>query len=147
MRGCGQSAGKTGQRTGTLRDCTPGSQVVRLSRSYLLGAMHDGTVRPRTLRIAQREEAYVHFLRILIQILGGHAWVYREVRTRELFVVEFSRTFLESHQIRTWQDKIDYVRGYFDAEGGFPSDPTTNPYLYFAQKDRRDLAEVRGFLL
>src|SRR6266699_1593422 len=30
-----------------------------MSRAYLLGALHDGTVRKRTIRICQREERYV----------------------------------------------------------------------------------------
>ncbi|MFQ5908475.1 MAG: LAGLIDADG family homing endonuclease [Thermoplasmata archaeon] len=41
---------------------------------------------------------------------------------------------------------IDYVRGYFDAEGGVSSD-ARSPYVYFAQKDRKDLEELRGFLI
>lgn len=147
MCGCGQSAGKADRKIGTLRDCTPGSRVVRLSRSYLLGAMHDGTVRARTLRISQREESYVLLLQQLVLASGGRAWTYREGRTRQLYVVEFSRSFLGSHRPRTRRDLIDYVRGYFDAEGGIPSDPAKPPYLYFAQKDRRDLEGVRRILL
>src|SRR2546421_7853811 len=87
-------------------------------KSYLLGAMHDGTVRQRTLRISQREEEYVVFLRSLILAKGKRAWTYREGRTRNLFVVEFSRTLLDGHRLRTRKDIIHYVRGYFDAEGG-----------------------------
>src|SRR3990172_3786083 len=147
MRRCGQSAGKAGREAGTLRDWTPSSEVVQLSRSYLLGAMHDGTVRARTLRISQREKAYVESLRELILELGGRAWTYREGRTRDLYVVEFSRSFLGTPEVRTRKDMIDYVRGYFDAEGGIPRDPTREPYVFFAQKDRRALAEVRGMLL
>ncbi len=137
----GRSKGRNPQRL------YAGLQVVRLCRSYLLGAMHDGTVRPRTLRISQKEEAYVLLLRGLIEASGGKAWTYREGRTRQLYVVEFSRSFIGAHRIRTRQDVVDYVRGYFDAEGGIPSNPFNAPYIYFAQKNRRDLEEVRGYLL
>lgn len=118
-----------------------------MCRSYLLGAMHDGTVRLRTVRIAQKEEAYVLLLQKLIKASGGRAWTYREGRTRQLYVVEFSRSFIGPHRICTQQDMIAYIRGYFDAEGGIPSDPSSAPYIYFAQKDRRDLEELRGYLL
>ncbi len=108
--------------------------------------MHDGTVRDRTMRISQREESYVLFLRELIEASGGRAWTYREGRTRHLFVVEFSRSFLDHHQIRTRDDVIDYVRGYFDAEGGVPSRRSNQPYIYFAQKNFQDLRRVQQYL-
>ncbi len=117
-----------------------------MSRSYLLGALHDGTVRHRTIRICQKEEAYISFLKQLIESLGGRAWTYREGKTRDLYVVEFSRSFLEPHRLCSRRDVIDYVRGYFDAEGGISSN-ARSPYLYFAQKDRKDLEELRGFLI
>ena len=142
-----QSAGTADRKTGTLADCTPGSAVVHLSRSYLLGAMHDGTVRRRTLRISQREESYVRFLQRLIHKMGGSAWTYREGKNRHLFVVEFSRSFLGTYRVRTRKDMIDYVRGYFDAEAGIPADPSSAPYVYFAQKDRQDLEGARNILV
>ena len=118
-----------------------------MCRSYLLGAMHDGTVHKRTLRISQREESYVILLRRLIIANGGRAWTYREGRNRQLYVVEFSRSFLGDHRPRTQEEMVDYVRGYFDAEGGVPKSSSVEPYVYFAQKDRGDLEEVRGILL
>src|SRR3989454_12726969 len=115
-------------------------------KSYLLGAMHDGTVRQRTLRISQREEEYVVFLRSLILAKGKRAWTYREGRTRNLFVVGFSRTLLDGHRLRTRKDIIHYVRGYFDAEGAVASPAASAPYLYFGHKNRLDLEELRSLL-
>jgi hypothetical protein len=117
-----------------------------MSRAYLLGAMHDGTVRRRTLRICQREEAYVLFLKELIERLGRKAWTYKEGRNRDVFIVEFSRTLLESFAPRTRAERLDYVRGYFDAEGGIPARSGAEPYVYFAQKNHEDLDEVRRIL-
>jgi len=116
-------------------------------QSYLLGAMHDGTVRPRTLRISQREQDYVLSLRRRIIASGGRAWTYKEGKERNVYVVEFSRTFLDGHQIRTRQDVIHYVRGYFDAEGGIAAASKVASYVYFAQKDRHDLLEVHAYLV
>ena len=118
-----------------------------MSRPYLLGALHDGTVRRKTIRICQREEAYVKFLRDLILGMGARAWTYREGKTRELYVVEFTRGLLEDRRIGPRWEKIDYARGYFDAEGGIPANPLASPYLYFAQKDREDISELRSILL
>ena len=108
--------------------------------------MHDGTVRPRTLRISQREQGYVLSLKRRIIAVGGRAWTYKEGRERHVHVVEFSRNFLDGHRIRTGQDVIHYVRGYFDAEGGIAASPRVAPYVYFAQKDRNDLHRLRVFV-
>src|SRR6266498_170407 len=89
----------------------------KMSKAYLLGAMHDGTIRRRTLRISQREKEYILSVQRLIVSLGGNAWIYREGQTRELFVVEFARSFLDSCVVRTRKEIIGYIRGYFDAEG------------------------------
>jgi hypothetical protein len=47
----------------------------------------------------------------------------------------------------TREDRVDYVRGYFDAEGGVPSRSQAEPYLCFAQKDRDDLLHLRRILV
>lgn len=108
--------------------------------------MHDGTVRKRTLRISQKEEEYVLLLKKLILGAGGRAWTYREGKSRNLFVVEFSRAFLEGHEFRTRRERVHYTRGYFDADGAVASPAATDPYVYFAQKDRFDLERLRGLL-
>ena len=115
-------------------------------KSYLLGAMHDGTIRQRTLRIAQREKEYVVLLKSLILAKGKRAWTYREGCTRNLYVVEFSKTLLEGHRLRTRREIIHYVRGYFDPEGSVSSPAASFPYMYFGQKSRSDLEELRNFL-
>ena len=63
--------------------------AIRECRSYLLGAMHDGTLHGSTVRISQKEETYVQMVKTLIIRSGGHAWVYREGAERALFIVEF----------------------------------------------------------
>ncbi len=113
-----------------------------MSKAYLLGAMHDGTIRRRTLRISQREKEYILSVQRLIVSLGGNAWIYREGQTRELFVVEFARSFLDSCVVRTRKEIIGYIRGYFDAEGGIPVIADERPYLYFAQEKKADLTAL-----
>ena len=117
-----------------------------MTKAYLLGALHDGTVRKRTYRIVQKEQEYIQFLTKEIKILSQNAWMYKEGATRQLYVVEFSRNFLKGFVFKTKQDKIDYIRGYFDAEGGISRSPNVRYYLYFAQKNLEDLEQVREWL-
>lgn len=120
---------------------------IRDCRSYLMGAMHDGCVHGSTVRICQKEESYVAMIKALILDSGSRAWTYREGKLRNLFVVEFSHSFVKGHQILTPRDIIHYARGFFDAEGGVPSDVRSYPYIYFAQKDRAELQDLRNLLL
>ncbi len=117
-----------------------------MTKAYLLGALHDATERKTTYRIAQKSTEYVEFLAEGIKSLGRKAWTYREGKSRNLYIVEFSKSLLKGAKIRSRQDKIDYIRGYFDAEGGIARNPKVRYYLYFAQKDLSDLQEVKDYL-
>lgn len=116
-----------------------------MSKAYFLGMLHDGTQTRYTYRIAQKSEPSVQDLAQMVRDLGGNAWVYREGSNRRVFVVEFSKSFLSGFEVSSIQDKIDYTRGYFDAEGSVPLNGSRF-YAYFCQKDRTDLAEVRQYL-
>ncbi|HEV2339833.1 MAG TPA: LAGLIDADG family homing endonuclease [Patescibacteria group bacterium] len=117
-----------------------------MTKAYILGALHDGTIRKLTYRIVQKDQAYIEFLAKGIQSLGRNAWIYKEGKTRQLYVVEFSRSFLKDYSINNLDEKIDYIRGYFDAEGGISRVSSVRYYIYFAQKNLKDLEQVRQFL-
>ncbi|MFZ5366507.1 MAG: LAGLIDADG family homing endonuclease [Patescibacteria group bacterium] len=117
-----------------------------MTKAYLLGALHDATERKTTYRIAQKSKSYIEFLAEGIRSLGRKAWMYKEGKSRNLYVVEFSKSLLKNTKISSRQEKIDYVRGYFDAEGGIARDPKVNYYLYFAQKNLGDLQKTKHFL-
>ena len=119
---------------------------LKMTKAYLLGALHDGTVRKLTYRIVQKDQEYIEFLVKEIKKLGFNAWMYKEGKTRNLYVVEFSKNFLKDFAIGSNQDKIDYIRGYFDAEGGVSRNPKIRYYIYFAQKNLKDLEQVRNWL-
>src|SRR5947199_8574510 len=110
-----------------------------MTKAYLLGALHDGTVRKRTYRIVQKEQDYIEFLVKGIQSLRHNDWMYKEGQTRQLYVAEFSKSLLKDVYITSQQDKIDYIRGYFDAEGGVSRIQSVRYYIYFAQKNLEDL--------
>jgi len=117
-----------------------------MSKAYLLGVMHDSTERRTTYRISSKEQSFVEILANLIKKSGHNAWIYREGKNRSMYIVEFSKTLMENVSIKTTNEKIDYIRGYFDAEGSIPHSTNTRFYIYFAQKNKEDLLQVQKYL-
>jgi intein-encoded DNA endonuclease-like protein len=91
-----------------------------MSKDYLLGVMHDSTERKTTYRISSKEKSFTETIANMIKNMGFNAWTYREGKTRDMYVVEFSKKVVENVKLITKQEKIDYIRGYFDAEGSIP---------------------------
>ena len=117
-----------------------------MSQTYLLGALHDATEREYTYRLSQKGSEYVETIASMVRELGNNAWTYREGSSRDVYVVEFSKRILERCVIETEEDKRNYIRGYFDAEGSVPNDPEARFYVYFAQKDKPDLEQLKIYL-
>jgi len=117
-----------------------------MTKAYLFGVLHDATERKTTFRIATNNYLYCQFLKKEIEKLGSKAWIYKEGKNRNLWIVEFSKSFLKNTKIESKMDKIDYIRGYFDSEGGIPKSSRVRFYLYFAQKDRKDLSQVKKYI-
>ena len=128
---------------GHRRDYTRASQI---SKHYLLGLLHDATVRLITYRIATKSKDFSDFLVKGIKNLGMSAWNYKEGKNRDLWITEFSKSLLKNVKIVSRQNKIDYIRGYFDAEGGISKHSSVRFYIYFCQKDKDDLSEVKRYL-
>ena len=118
-----------------------------MTKAYLLGALHDATKRKTTYRISQKSKEYVEMVAGGVKSLGNSAWVYKEGKHRKVWVVEFSRSLLTDFYISSLEDKTDYIRGYFDTDGGIAKQSQVRYYLYFAQKDLEDLEQVRNYLL
>lgn len=128
---------------GLRRDYT---RAPHITKSYLLGMLHDGTKRKTTYRIAQKGSAFSKMLVLGIKRLGGRAWGYQEGKRRDVYITEFSQTLLHNVKIETDQEKLDYVRGYFDAEGGIAKSSNVRFYIYFAQKNFADLNKIKTIL-
>ena len=118
-----------------------------MSKAYLLGVLHDATERKNTYRISSKEDLYIQFLADMIHKMGYNAWTYREGKTRNMYIVEFSKSMIKDVEINNTQDKIDYVRGYFDAEGSVPRSKNKRFYIYFSQKDKKDLEQLKSYLI
>ena len=117
-----------------------------MTKPYLLGMAHDGTSRQSTYRIATNNSDFAEFLKKGIQTLFVGAWIYKEGKSRNLWIVEFPKKILKDVIIRSRKDKIEYVRGYFDAEGGIAKQSSVRYYLFFCQKDKKDLLQVKRYL-
>lgn len=118
-----------------------------MSIAYLLGVLHDATERKNTFRISSKEKSFVKFLERMIKNLNHNAWIYKEGKNRHMYIVEFSKKIIKNVKICSKQEKIDYIRGYFDAEGSVPISSNVRFYIYFAQKNRNDLEQVKSYLL
>lgn len=118
----------------------------QITKAYILGLLHDATVRKTTFRVATKSKKFADFIKSQIALLGGRAWIYREGKTRNLWIVEFSKSFLNEVSIETELDKINYIRGYFDTEGGISMSPKVRYYLYFCQKNKSDLIQAKNYL-
>ena len=117
-----------------------------MSKAYLLGVLHDSTERKNTYRISSKEKSYIQFLSKMIQKMGHKAWTYRESKSRSMYVVEFSKSVMNDAEVNNRKNKIDYIRGYFDAEGSVPRSSDTRFYIYFAQKDEDDLDQLKAYI-
>ena len=89
-----------------------------MTKAYLLGILHDATERKTTFRISQKAKNLLSLLHQVSENVGSNAWIYREGKNREVYIVEFSKSLLNNFEIEPLSDKTEYIRGYFDAEGG-----------------------------
>lgn len=120
------------------------------ARAYLHGAAHDATIseRHRTVRFGQSDVRWLFVLKVLLDGLGRRSWTYREGRSRSFWVLETSADVVaERPEFSRQEERLAYARGYFDAEGGTPRDPSARFYLQFVQKDYGDIDELRTMLV
>jgi hypothetical protein len=121
-------------------------------QAYLQGALHDGTwnASHSTHRFSQKGTEWLSRLAILLHELGHKSWIYREGKNRDVYVLETAAPFLDidfdPDSLETEAERLAYVRGYFDAEGGLPRSPRSRFYIQITQKDRVELAKVRLIL-
>ena len=129
---------------GLRRDYTPTPQI---TKAYLLGVLHDATSRKTTFRIATNNQDFTRVIQKGIKSLGKTSWIYKEGKFRNVWIIEFSKTLMKGVSVKSKKEKIDYIRDYFDSEGGIAKSPKVRFYLYFCQKNKKDLEEVRNYLI
>lgn len=122
------------------------TRTPQFTKAYLLGILHDASVRKTTYRIATQSRSFAEAIQKGIIYLGKKAWIYKEGRDRNLWIVEFSKNLLKDFEVRTRSDKLFYIRGFFDAEGGIAKSPKVRFYLYLCQKNKECLLQVKRYL-
>jgi hypothetical protein len=87
----------------------------------------------------------------MLSTLGSRGWIYREGKNRRFWILETTTPFLregfKSPMPTDSSQVIAYARGYFDADGGMPREPSARLYFQYVQKDRSDLAALRDDLM
>ncbi len=120
--------------------------------SYLQGALRDATrsAAHKTHRYGQSDRAWLETLQSILGVLGHRSWIYREGKDRNFWVLETSAKFLsiqfDASQLVGLESGLDYVRGYFDADGGMPRDSRSRLYIQYCQNDRSSLETVKRIL-
>ena len=117
-------------------------------RMYILGALHDATYskKHKTFRFSQSSEGWLKIVQVIFSNLGQKSWIYREGKDRFVWVLETSMKIDQDQKPANNRDKIAYIRGYFDAEGGMPKNNNDFLYFQFSQKDYADLNQLKSWL-
>jgi hypothetical protein len=120
--------------------------------SYLQGALRDATRSDahKTHRYGQSDRGWLETLQSILGVLGHRSWIYREGKHREFWILETSAKFLtisfDGSTLVENEAGLDYVRGYFDADGGMPRDPRARLYVQYCQNNRKSLETVKSIL-
>jgi hypothetical protein len=125
---------------------------VEIYQAYLQGALHDGTFikRNQRFRFCQLGTAWLEVLKFCLHSTGYHSWIYREGRTRKVYVLETLANFLNIQcdplTLKTFAERKSYIRGFFDAEGGIPKNPNSLFYIQLVQKNQLKLEKIKQIL-
>ena len=119
-------------------------------KAYLLGALHDATFSSnRRFRFSQKGTEWLKFLQLLFESIGYRSWIYKEGKTRSVYVLETLAKFLDFKfnplKLKSKQEKIGYIRGFFDAEGGIPKNGKRF-YIQLVQSNKKKLQQIKKVL-
>jgi len=120
-------------------------------KAYLFGALHDGTFSSnKRFRISQKGTEWLKFLQRLFKHLGYNAWIYKEGKDRKVYVLETLANFLDFNfnplTLNAKEEKVCYIRGFFDSEGGIPRNSTARFYIQLVQNDKEKLEKLKRLL-
>jgi len=118
--------------------------------AYLQGALHDASRNKRTrIRFVQKGSEWLEVLKDLLLALGYKSWMYREGKGRDVYALETTARFLDFDldpiKLKE-QERIAYIRGFFDAEGGIPRNQQSTFYIQLVQKDPVKIAKLKAML-
>ena len=119
-------------------------------KAYLLGALHDATFSSnRRFRYSQKGTEWLKALKALLKRIGYSSWIYKEGKGRDVYVLETLAKFLDFKcnplKFKSNAEKIHYIRGFFDAEGGIPKN-NKRFYIQLVQSDKHKLQKIKKIL-
>lgn len=122
-----------------------------LLKAYLIGASHDGTFnhRHKSFRFSQKSKDWLIILKYLLELLGHKSWLYREGKSRQVYALETTAEFLRIEKKMKFgsdDEKVAYVRGYFDSEGGIPHSIDDRFYIQLCQKNYSEILQLKEIL-
>lgn len=120
-------------------------------KAYLQGALHDASRNKRTrVRFVQKGTEWLEALKNLLGELGHKSWMYREGKDRDVYALETTADFLDFNfdpmLLKRNKEKIAYIRGFFDAEGGIPRQLQSKFYIQLVQKDQKKIQKLKTML-
>lgn len=125
----------------------PSSKVEVIA--YLSGAAHDASLnKKRRVRFVQKEKKWLKILQLFLRKINYNSWIYKEGKDRDLYVLETlcqEINFSFDPLNKSIEEKIFYVKGFFDAEGGVPRNGKRF-YVQFAQKSYKKIEQIKKSL-
>ncbi|MBU4142947.1 LAGLIDADG family homing endonuclease [Patescibacteria group bacterium] len=119
-------------------------------KAYLLGALHDATFSSnKRFRFSQKGTKWLKLLKLMLKKIGYNSWIYREGKNRSVYVLETLAPFLDFNfnplKLASKIEKINYLKGFFDAEGGIPKNDKKF-YIQLVQSDKEKLRKIKKIL-
>jgi len=120
-------------------------------KAYLQGCLHDGTFSSnKRFRISQKGKEWLEILQKLFKSLGYNSWIYKEGKDRDVYILETLSNFLDFKfnplDLKEKEEKIGYIRGFFDTEGGIPKSPKARFYIQLVQSDKTKIRKLKFIL-
>lgn len=127
---------------------------------YLVGALRDGCLTSQwTIKIKQKDRRWLSdvLVPIIHETFGKQlknniyfqndkypVW-YLAFKDKKIWNLLKSTT---KRSPETFEEKLNYIKAFWDADGGCPKNPTRTKKIYikFTQKDKRSLDELKTFL-
>lgn len=118
--------------------------------AYLNGATHDATLnKGKRVRFGQKNRQWLEHLKVLLGRIGWNSWIYKEGVRRNLYVLETLCNELDfklnALSLKSRKERIFYIRGFFDTEGGIPKN-LGRFYIQLVQKNFTKIDNIKFIL-
>jgi hypothetical protein len=126
--------------------------LAKITIAYLQGILGDATYNKihKTHRTSQGNREWLGRIKNLLLDIGDKSWIYKEGKNRSVYVLETTSKKLSIDfnpmSLQSKAEKIGYIRGYFDAEGGTAHNGKVRFYLQFAEKNKNRFEKVKNLL-